>query len=168
MATEPFYCGHVMADEEHSTAFARNALHFSEALALKGCIPNCEDFIDQQDLRLQVGCHSESQTNVHAAAVAFHWSIQEFLDLGESDDFVELPADLCTRHSENGAIEKDVFPAGEFGVKAGPDFQQTRHPATNADATFRWLGNSAKDFQQSGFSRAVAANDAHNVALPDL
>src|SRR5438132_2793240 len=115
-----------------------------------------------------MSCNSEGETNIHPAAVALNWSIEEFIDFGEGDNFIELPADLCARHSQNCAVQKDVFAAGKFRMKTCSDFQQTRYPATNANATLSWLGNPAENFQQSRFPRAVTADDAHDFALPDF
>src|SRR2546426_757336 len=98
-----------------------------------------------------MGSNGEGQTHIHTAAVTFDWGIQKLFDLGESDNFIEFPPDFCPLHSQNRAVQKDVFTASKFGMKACPDFQQTRYAATNADATLRRLGNAAEDFQQSRF-----------------
>ena len=59
----------------------------------------------------------------------FDRRIEKPLDLGKSDDLVELLADLRPRHAEDRAVEIDILAAGQFRVKAGADFQQAGHAA---------------------------------------
>ena len=66
-------------------------------------------------------------------------------------------------HAEDRAVEENVFPAGEFGVEAGADFQQAGHAAPEPDAPGRRLGDAAEDFKQGRFARAVAPDDADNA-----
>ena len=53
--------------------------------------------------------------------------IKKFLDLGKCDDFIKFSPDFPLRHPEDGAVEKDVFPSGELGVKARADLEQARN-----------------------------------------
>ena len=43
--------------------------------------------------------------------------------------------DLAPPHAEDGAVEEDVFAAGEIRVKAGGDFDQGAEPAVETHAT---------------------------------
>ena len=63
--------------------------------------------------------------------IALDRRVEEFLDLGEGDDLVELPADLGAAHAEDGAVEIDVLAAGQLGMKAGADFEQARDAAAH-------------------------------------
>src|SRR5207253_4132052 len=112
--------------------------------------------------------YRKSQTNVHPAAVAFNWGIQELLDLSEGYNLIELSLNLSARHSQYRPVQKDVFPTGKLGMKTSADFQQTRYPATNADAALRRLRNPAESFQQRGLATAVAADNANDIALADF
>ena len=53
-------------------------------------------------------------------------------------------------------------------MEAGAHFQQAGHAAAQFDPAFGRLGDAAQDFEQRGFARAVAANDAHDLALFDF
>jgi len=76
--------------------------------------------------------------------------------------------DFLAAHAEDGATEEDVFPAGEFGVKTGADFEQAgdasvdRHPAGGG------FGDAAVDLEPGGFAGAVAADDADAFPLLNL
>ena len=84
------------------------------------------------------------------------------------DNLVKLARNLGTRHSEDCAIQEDVFAASQLGVKASADFEQAGNATTEANASFRRFCDAAQNFQQSRFARAIPANDAENVALLDF
>src|SRR4051794_35262878 len=109
--------------DNRSTVF-RYFAHPLCAAALECVISYGQHFIDDQYLRLQMCCHSERKSHVHAGRVSFYWGIEEFLDAREVDDGVELFLDFDALHAEDGAIEEDIFAAGEFGVEAGADFEE--------------------------------------------
>ena len=71
----------------------------------------------------------ERQADVHAAAVALHRRVEEVLHFGEGDDLIELLPDLRAAHPEDRAVQKDVLAAGQFGVKAGADFEEAAEAA---------------------------------------
>ena len=64
--------------------------HFPQALFLEGGIAHRQHFVDQQDLRLQVGGDGKGQAHLHPGAVMLEGGIDELLDLGKGHDFVEL------------------------------------------------------------------------------
>ncbi len=53
--------------------------------------------------------HSESKTNVHAAAVPFNRGVDKLVDTGEIDNLVESIPDFASRHTEDGAVQEDIF-----------------------------------------------------------
>ncbi len=106
--------------------------------------------------------------DIHAAGVAFHRSVEEALDLGEGDDLVEFAADLRALHAEDGAVEKNIFATGELRVKAGADFEEARDAAAKGNAAGGGLGDARENFQERGFARTVAADDADDLAPPDV
>ena len=44
--------------------------------------------------------------------------------LGECHDFRRISGRSPSRHPQDAAVQVDIFPAGQFGVKARADFQQ--------------------------------------------
>ena len=53
-----------------------------------------KDFVDQQDLGVQVSGNGEGKSHVHAAGIALDRRVDELLDLGEIHDRVELATDF--------------------------------------------------------------------------
>src|SRR6266403_285085 len=110
----------------------------------------------------------KSQPNIHAAGIVLHRCIDELLDFSESYDFIKLTNDFCPSHPQNGAIQVDVFPACQLGMKPGPYFQQGAHPAVNFCEAGSWFCNARKDLEQRAFSRPITADNADHFALLDI
>src|SRR5271155_5353540 len=113
-----------MADEQDGSPAARDFTELAQAFFLELGVADGEDFINDENFRIEVRRHRESETDIHAAGVALHGGVEEFFNTGEIDDGVKALLDFPAGHAENGAIEEDVFAAVEFGVEAGPDFQK--------------------------------------------
>src|SRR5438874_2410013 len=112
-----------MADEQDRATVLGDVLHFPDAFLLKLRVADSQHLIDDQDLRFQMRRDSKCQANIHAAGVAFHWSVDELVYFSESHDIVEFPANLGAVHSEDGTVEKNVFAARQLGMEACADFQ---------------------------------------------
>jgi len=138
----------------------------------------------------------DGEADVPAAGVALDGCVEELLGLGhrlppslkelwrtsrsettprqEGDDLVELAADLCPGHAQDGAVEEDVFSSSQFGMKAGPHLQQTGpvaesrcnsgtryragHPAAHDDLAFGRRSDLGKDLEQGALAGAVPAD----------
>src|SRR5438132_1521671 len=159
---------HIVADEEHGASLPSHIAHLSQALLLEGGVPNGENFVDQENLRLEVRRDGEGQAGVHAARVMLDRRLQEFFDLGEGDDLIEPAIDLTPLHAEDRAIEIDVLPAGQLGVEAGADFQQAADAAGDLDFPLGRLGDAREDLEQRALAGAVAADDADHFATVHL
>ena len=102
------------------------------------------------------------------AGVALDRRVQELLDLGKGHDLVELALDLPALHPQDGAVQIDVFPAGQLRVKAGAHLQERSHPAPNRHPPLGGLGDAGEDLEQGALAGPVAADDAQNLALGDF
>jgi hypothetical protein len=96
---QPWDKFHVVAYEEDRSPRAGNLFHPIDAASLICGIADSKDFVDQEDLGLQMGRNSECQAYVHTTRIAFHRGVQELLDLREGHDFVELALDFLPAHS---------------------------------------------------------------------
>src|SRR5205085_9132245 len=101
-----------------------DVFHFVQALLLKIRVADGEDFIDDENLGLEMRGDGESKTHIHAARIAFHRRVEELIDLRERDDFIEFRHDLTSLHAEDCAVEENVFSPGELGMKSCTDFEQ--------------------------------------------
>ena len=156
-----------MRDEEDChAAVVGDLVHLAEALALKGKVADREHLVDDENIRPQMRGDGEGEPHVHPAGVAFHRRIEELLGLGEGHDAVEFPVDLAPVHPQQRAVEINILAPGQLGVKAGADFEQRAHPAEQIDFAAGRRGDLRQDFEEGGFPRAVAADDAEHFAAP--
>ena len=119
---------HIVADENHGPPMVRHFLHFPQALLLKAAVSHRQDFVDDQNIRLEVGGHGESQPHIHARGEAFDRGVQEHFRFGKADDFVEFALDLDLGHAEDGPVQENVLAAGQFRMESGSHLQQAGHP----------------------------------------
>ena len=85
--------------------------------------------------------HRESQPDIHAAGIAFHWRVDEIRDFREIDVGFELSRHLRPAHAEDRAIEKYVLAPGQFLMKPRSDFEQGSEAARNVRSPFGRRGN---------------------------
>src|ERR1700682_739709 len=115
-----------MADKQHGPAFLADVLHLAETFLLELSVADRQDLIDHQDIGLYMRSYRERQPYVHATRIALDRCIEKFLDFGEGHDLVELPGDLCLAHSQDRAIEVNVFASSKFGMEAGAHLEEAR------------------------------------------
>ena len=94
-------------------------------------VADAQDFVDQQDLGLEVGGDGECEANVHPTRIALHGHVDEATDSGEVDDVVELRSDLPAPHSEECAVQVDVVTAAQLRVEAGADLEERADSAVD-------------------------------------
>src|SRR6266851_4704163 len=142
--------------------------HPTEALLLKSQIADCEDLVDDEDLRLKVRRDRKRQAHVHAARVALHRRVDELIDFGEPDDLVELLPDLRLCHPEDRAVQKDVLAAGQIGMKPSADLEQACDTAAKRDLARGLLRDARQNIEQRRLAGAVATDDAEDLARLDI
>src|SRR5215831_6417498 len=159
-----FYCEEVMRNHQDSNAASSEFFHVVHAFPLKRHVAHRQHLVHDQNFRLEVGRDRECKTHVHAAAIALHGGVKELINFSEGNDFVEFFSDLRLAHTEDRAVEVDIFPTGQLRMKTGADFEQAADAAVNVSLAVSRFGNAGKNFEQRGFARAVAADDAHDFA----
>jgi len=135
-----------VADKKHGAAGAGDLVHLAEAAFLEFGIADGQDLIDDEDLWVQMGCHGKGQPDLHPAGVPLDRCVNELFHPGKAHDVVEFAADLGLGHPQDGPVEVDVFPAGEFGMEAGPHLEEASHPTADLGVAAGRLGDPAKDF----------------------
>ena len=72
--------------------------------ALECEVADCQHFIKQQNIRIEMSCHRECQAHIHATGKFLHRGVHEARDLGKIHDGIVLASNLCPAHAENSAI----------------------------------------------------------------
>src|SRR6266404_2967211 len=158
----------LMGDEDDGATGAGDVAHFTEAFLLEIDVADGEDFIDEENFRLEMGGDSKGEADVHAGGVVLDGRVDEFFEFGEGHDFIEFAGDFGFAHAEDGAGEESVFAAGEFGMEAGADFEEGADAAMNFGPAGSGAGDTGEDFEKSGFASAVAADEAEDFAFFDF
>ena len=109
--------------------------------------------------------HRKRQPHIHAAGIALHWCIHVAFNSGEIHNLIKLLPYLGLGHSQNRAVEKNVFASGQFRVETGAYLQQTGDASLHPHFPACRRGHTGENLQQSAFARAVPANDAEDFPL---
>src|SRR5713226_10107922 len=112
--------------------------------------------------------HRKREPHLHAAAVMLKRGINEFFDIGESHDFIELPVNLGLARAKDGPAQEDIFAASELRVKASPYFEQGSHAPADFGEAPGGFGHTGEDLEKGALARPVTADDSHHFALADL
>src|SRR5215475_11446503 len=153
---------HVMADEYNSAPFFCDFPHPPHTLLLKSNVSHSQHFIDDKNFRLQMRRDGKCKAHIHPAGIIFNRRVYELFDLGEGNDLIELPIYFGAFHAEDRAVQVDVFPTAQLLMESRAHFEQTADTSVNVRLSGGRLGNARKDFEQRGFARAVAADDAYD------
>ena len=68
-------------------------------------------------------------------------------------------------HAENGAIEKDIFPPGKFGMKAGPHFKKRPDASKYLGSSSSGFRDTRQDLEESAFPSTVSTDKADDFAV---
>src|SRR6266851_144846 len=112
--------------------------------------------------------HRKRETHVHTGRVVFNRRIDELLDLGEIHDLIELAPDLSSAHSEDRAVEVDIFAASQLRVEPRAYLQQGAYPTLDANLALRGFRDAREELEQGAFAGAVPTNDADDLAGLDI
>src|SRR5262245_27599169 len=136
-----------MADENDGSPSTTNVLHFANAFILESRIADSQNFINQQNLWLQMGRHGESQSHIHATGIMLNRRVNELFDFGERDDLIKFTAYFAASHSEIRAVQVDVLPSAKFRMETRADFEQASDAAVNVHLAGCRLGDAGKYFE---------------------
>ena len=141
----------------------RKILDKSIAFGAKSLVTDREGFVDDQNIGVGMRADSKGEPRRHPARIEFDRLIKEIADPGKGGNRGESCLDSGTPHAQNGTADQGIFPACQFMIEPGPERQNWRHPAVDADSSMRRQGDPANDLQQSGFAGAVAADNADSA-----
>ncbi len=136
-----------MGDEEDRDAFGAEFVHLSHAALAEVDVADCERFVDQENLGIDVDGDGEGEPDGHAARIGFDGLVDEVADFGEGFDFRVAGVDFGGGEAEDGGVKIDVFATGEFGVEAGTEFEKCGDAAIGLGGTCGGLQNARDDLK---------------------
>src|SRR6266853_3771987 len=108
--------------------------------------------------------HGKGEANIHPGGVVLYRCVEKAFDFGEGDDLIELGPYLRSVHPEDRAIQVNIFPPRELGMKPRADLEQGSYTPFDLDPACARFRDAGEDFQEGRFSGAVPPDDADNVA----
>ena len=143
---------------------APDAVELVVALLLEGGIADGQHLVDQEDLGVDVDHHREREPHEHARGVVLHLQVDEVAEFGEVDHAVEAPARLAGAEAEHGRVEHRVVARRQVGVEADPELDERRHAPVDVDRAAVDAVDPGQALQQRRLARAVAPDDAEELA----
>jgi len=138
------------------------------ALLLEGGVADCQHLVDQEDVGIGLDHHREAEPHEHPGGVILQLQVDEVVQFGEVDHGVEPARRLLPREAHHHPVQLHVLARGQLHVEADAELdeggQGARHPHPPAVGPV----DPGKDLQQRRLARAVAADDAEELALADV
>ena len=138
-----------MTHEQHRSPLPfAHILHLANSFLLEFGIAYGEDFVHDEDFRLQERSDSKTETDGHTGAVTLNRRIDVFLTAGEIDDLIELAVNLLLGHTEDSAVHIDILPTRHLAMETCADLEQAGDTSACTDGTDGGSGNFAQQLEQ--------------------
>ncbi len=106
-------------------------LDLRDALLRELLVADGEDFVDQENVGIDVDGDREPEADVHARGVGLDRLVEVRADVRELDDPVEALVDLAAREAEHDPVDVDVLAPADLGVKARSQLDERRDPSVH-------------------------------------
>ena len=159
---------HLVGDQDNRLA---RQFHLTEgvgALLLEGGIADGQYLIDQQDVGVDLQHQREGEPHEHPRGVVLQLQVDEVPEFGEVDHGVEAVARFLRGEAHHHPVEDDVVAGGEVEVEADPELDEGSEATRDPDRPGVGAVDAGEQLQQGALARAVAADDAEELALADL
>ena len=156
-----------MADEDDCLAHLFKLFKFMIAFRLKKDVPYGQRFIHDQNFRIDIDCHRESQAHKHTAGIGFYRLIHIVPDICKLQDRLQFLVNLLLAETDHGAVQVDILDPVIFTVKSGAQLQQRGNTSIDLHVSSGRIQNTRYDLQDRGFPGTIGADDPHTFPLPD-
>jgi hypothetical protein len=128
-------------------------------------IDGTDALVQQQDLWVDTGDHTERESHPHAGRVGAQRQGEVVTEFGEFDDVVDPGLHLLAAHAEEQPADDDVLVSGDLRIHADPQVEDRRDTAADPRRATGRLVNPGQHAQQRGLACAVVPNQADSVPL---
>ena len=135
------------------------------ALLRERRVADREHLVDEHDVGVGLDHHREREPHHHPRRVVLQLEVGELAQLGEVEHRVEPPPRLAPAEPHHHAVEHDVLARGQLRVEADAELDERRQPSRDPDAPGVGAVDARHDLQQRALARAVAPDDAEELAL---
>ncbi len=131
-----------------------------ETPRLKLRVANCQDFIEQEDVRIQMCRDRKTESQIHTWRITLDRRINKRGHTGKIDDAIQLAADFAPLHSQQRTIQVNILTPGQIRVKTWSHFYQRRQAAVDTYAPFAWRRDVVEKFKNRAFTGPVLPDEA--------
>jgi len=116
--TELNDCLRSVAYEEDGSTSLSNLFYARETFSLKRLISNCQRFINNKDVWINVNCNCKSQPHVHARGISLHRLFYELTYISESNDLIIPRKRFLVGQTENSRVQEDVLATSKIRIES--------------------------------------------------
>ena len=95
-----------------------------EAFGLEVGISNCQNFINQQNIRIHVDGNRKGKPHIHTGRIRPHRIVNKFFQFGKGNDIMQPGINFLLGQAKNRCIGIDIFPSAHVRMEAGTQFNQ--------------------------------------------
>src|SRR6266508_4243998 len=115
-----------MRDEHDRLLLILEPVEHRKALLLEALVADCQDFVEQENVKRNLNRNRESEPHQHSRRVVLELLIDEALELRKLEDLVELRVELSFRKAGERRSDPNVLAGGETRVEADAELDEGR------------------------------------------
>src|SRR5215471_5462024 len=85
---ESLNCTEIVRDQYNCPAVVPKMINEFQTLCLKNDVADSQDFVQEQNVGIEVGCYRETEPHIHACRVALHRDIDVFGHASKVDNAI--------------------------------------------------------------------------------
>lgn len=153
-----------MGGEHEERCFCHDGLHSFVGLLTKAPVASAEDFVDQQELRLDAGGDRKAEAQAHATGIGAQRQIEEIPKLAEFDNVRRQITDGFPAQTQHSAAQLNVLVACRLRVESQIAAEKGRYPAIDILVARAWSINPGKRSKERALAGAILADQADAIA----
>lgn len=164
MLAESQYLAHAVRHYDEGGAVFLELVYFFGAFFAEGYVAHAEHLVDEHYVGIDVYGYREAQSRDHTGGIIFEGDVHEFAELREFHYAVVFTEHFAVRKSHHRAVQEYVFLACGVHIEAGAELEKGDDIAFGEGDTLGGADDAGDDFEEGGFTRAVAPDEGEAFA----
>jgi len=140
-------------------------VNFSAAFLLEGLVADCENFIDEENVRVGLNCGGKRKAYSHPGGKILQLHVLKAFQLGKIEDLFVFRCDHPFCEAHDGAVEIDVLFCGEVWVEPDAKFEEGGDLSVHLDGAAVWVQDSREDLEKRTLAAPIRTNHAECLAV---
>lgn len=164
LLAESQYLAHAVRHDDEGGAVLLEFVYFFGAFFAEGYVAHAEHLVDEHYIGIDVHGYREAQSRDHTGGIIFEGNVHEFAELREFHYTLVFTEHFAVRESHHRAVQEYVFLACGVHIEARAEFEQGNDVALGEGDTLGGADDAGDDFEERGFTRAVAPDEGETFA----